>query len=71
MLKYDNYFIFYFNVKININRYILLKNKKSDMKKVNFKKHPVTLKGNLPETGKTAPAFTLVKTDLASISLRI
>ena len=39
------------------------------MKKVNFKKHPVTLKGNLPETGKTAPAFTLVKTDLASISL--
>ena len=39
------------------------------MKKVNFKKHPVTLKGNLPETGKKAPAFTLVKSDLATITL--
>ena len=39
------------------------------MKKVNFKKHPVTLKGNLPETGKPAPSFSLVKTDLATISL--
>ena len=39
------------------------------MKKVNFKKHPVTLKGNLPETGKPAPSFTLVKSDLATISL--
>ena len=39
------------------------------MKKVNFKKHPVILKGNLPETGKKAPSFALVKTDLATISL--
>lgn len=39
------------------------------MKKVNFKKHPVNLGGSLPETGKPAPAFELVKSDLASISL--
>ena len=39
------------------------------MKKVNFKKHPVSLKGNLPEIGKSAPSFNLVKTDLATISL--
>lgn len=39
------------------------------MKKVNFKKHPVTLSGNTPETGIKAPSFTLVKSDLAAISL--
>ena len=39
------------------------------MKKVNFKKHPVTLKGNLPETGVLAPSFSLVKSDLATITL--
>lgn len=40
-----------------------------DMKKVNFKKHPVTLSGSLPEVGKPAPSFELVKSDLAVISL--
>lgn len=40
------------------------------MKKVNFKKHPVNLSGNTPEVGKPAPDFTLVKSDLASISLK-
>ena len=39
------------------------------MKKVNFKKHPVNLKGALPQTGMPAPSFSLVKTDLATISL--
>lgn len=39
------------------------------MKKVNFKKHPVSLKGNLPETGVAAPTFSLVKSDLATINL--
>lgn len=39
------------------------------MKKVNFKKHPVSLKGSLPEIGKTAPSFKLVKSDLATIAL--
>ena len=39
------------------------------MKKVNFKKHPVSLKGDLPQIGKSAPSFNLVKTDLATISL--
>lgn len=39
------------------------------MKKVNFKKHPVTLSGNLPEVGKLAPYFELVKTDLATINI--
>ena len=39
------------------------------MRKVNFKKHPVSLKGNLPETGKPAPSFNLVKSDLATLSL--
>ena len=39
------------------------------MKKVNFKKHPVNLSGNLPQTGKPAPSFELVKTDLATITL--
>ncbi len=39
------------------------------MKKVNFKKHPVKLGGSLPETGKKAPAFELVKSDLATIAL--
>ena len=39
------------------------------MRKVNFKKHPVSLKGNLPETGKPAPSFKLVKSDLATLSL--
>ena len=39
------------------------------MRKVNFKKHPVTLKGSLPETGKAAPSFSLVKSDLATITL--
>lgn len=39
------------------------------MKKVNFKKHPVTLSGELPQIGKLAPAFELVKSDLATISL--
>ncbi len=38
------------------------------MKKVNFKNHKVSLKGNLPEIGKKAPSFTLVKSDLASLS---
>ncbi len=40
------------------------------MKKVNFKKHPVNLGGTLPETGKSAPSFELVKSDLATISLK-
>ena len=44
-------------------------NKKRDMKKVNFKKHPVTLAGNIPVLGIPAPSFNLVKTDLATISL--
>ena len=39
------------------------------MRKVNFKKHPVSLKGNLPETGKPAPSFNLVKSDVATLSL--
>lgn len=39
------------------------------MKKVNFKKHPVSLKGNIPQTGKPAPDFKLTKSDLATISL--
>ncbi len=39
------------------------------MKKVNFKKHPVNLKCALPPTGMPAPSFSLVKTDLATISL--
>lgn len=39
------------------------------MKKVNFKKHPVNLKGALPQIGMPAPSFSLVKTDLATISL--
>lgn len=39
------------------------------MKKVNFKKHPVTLSGDMPEVGKKAPQFELVKTDLATINL--
>lgn len=39
------------------------------MKKVNFKKHPVSLKGNIPQPGDLAPLFNLVKTDLATISL--
>lgn len=39
------------------------------MRKVNFKKHPVKLSGNLPETGKKAPSFELVKSDLATITL--
>lgn len=39
------------------------------MKKVNFKKHPVSLKGNIPQTGKLAPDFKLTKSDLATISL--
>lgn len=39
------------------------------MKKVNFKKHPVTLSGTLPEIGKPAPSFELVKSDLAAITL--
>ena len=44
-------------------------NKKRDMKKVNFKKHPVNLAGNIPVLGIPAPSFNLVKTDLATISL--
>lgn len=40
------------------------------MKKVNFKKHPVSLAGSIPETGKLAPEFELVKSDLATISLK-
>ncbi len=39
------------------------------MNKVNFKNRPVTLKGTLPPTGKSAPEFNLVKSDLATISL--
>lgn len=39
------------------------------MKKVNFKKHPVSLSGSLPEVGKPAPIFSLVKSDLATLSL--
>lgn len=39
------------------------------MKKVNFKKHPVSLKGNIPQIGKPAPDFKLTKSDLATISL--
>lgn len=39
------------------------------MKKVNFKKHPVSLSGSLPEIGKPAPIFNLVKSDLATLSL--
>ena len=39
------------------------------MKKVNFKKHPVNLSGTLPEVGKPAPIFNLVKSDLATLSL--
>ena len=30
------------------------------MKKVNFKKHPVNLKGALPQTGMPAPSFSPV-----------
>ena len=39
------------------------------VKKVNFKKHPVNLSGTLPEVGKPAPIFNLVKSDLATLSL--
>ena len=39
------------------------------MRKVNFKKHPVSLSGSLPEIGKPAPIFNLVKSDLATLSL--
>ncbi len=69
MLKYYSYSIVNFNTNVNINYQILLMNKKLDMKKVNFKKHPVTLSGNLPLLGVAAPSFSLVKTDLATISL--
>lgn len=39
------------------------------MKKVNFKNHPVNLKGNLPLPGNTAPDFKLTKSDLATLTL--
>jgi thiol peroxidase len=39
------------------------------MAKILFKGTPVNTSGNLPEKGKKAPDFTLVKTDLGNLSL--
>lgn len=38
------------------------------MAKITFKGTPVTTIGDLPKTGTTAPDFTLVKTDLGTVS---
>lgn len=38
------------------------------MAKITFKGSPVATAGDLPKTGAPAPDFTLVKTDLASVS---
>ena len=39
------------------------------MGKVTFKGNPVKISGNLPEKGTKAPDFTLVRSDLSSLSL--
>lgn len=39
------------------------------MAKITFKGNPVNTSGNLPEKGSKAPDFTLVKSDLGSLSL--
>lgn len=40
------------------------------MATITFKGNPVNTSGNLPAVGSQAPDFTLVKTDLSSLSLR-
>ena len=40
------------------------------MAKITFKGNPVNTSGNLPEKGSQAPEFTLVKSDLSSLSLK-
>jgi thiol peroxidase len=39
------------------------------MAKITFKGTPINTSGSLPEKGKKAPDFTLVKTDLGNLSL--
>ena len=39
------------------------------MAKITFKGNPVNTAGNLPEVGSKAPDFTLVKSDMGSLSL--
>lgn len=63
-------FIFIYFCKNKHKLYKIVKSvNNKNMKKTNFKKHPVNLGGSLPEVGKPAPAFELVKSDLATISL--
>lgn len=40
------------------------------MAKITLKGSPVTTSGDLPKVGAQAPGFTLVKTDLATLSLK-
>ncbi|MCU0462890.1 MAG: lipid hydroperoxide peroxidase, partial [Bacteroidales bacterium] len=40
------------------------------MANITFKGNPVNTSGNLPAKGSQAPEFTLVKTDLSSLSLK-
>jgi thiol peroxidase len=40
------------------------------MAKITFKGNPVNTSGNLPAKGSKAPEFTLVKSDLGSLSLK-
>ncbi|MFH0841413.1 MAG: thiol peroxidase [Bacteroidota bacterium] len=39
------------------------------MAKITFKGNPVNTSGNLPPKGSTAPGFSLIKSDLGSLSL--
>ena len=47
----------------------LFKFEKKTMAKITFKGTPVNTSGNLPSKGTKAPDFTLVKSDLGSLSL--
>jgi thiol peroxidase len=47
----------------------LIKFEKKVMAKITFKGNPVNTFGNLPSKGTKAPDFTLVKSDLGSLSL--
>jgi thiol peroxidase len=47
----------------------MLKFEKKIMAKITFKGNPVNTSGNLPSIGSKAPDFSLVKSDLSSLSL--